>query len=607
MNCHRCATPLPDNSRFCLSCGADVSGEGYERTLALDVDPELLAKLQSELGGEYNIERELGRGGMAIVFLGHDAHLGRKVAIKLLPPELTFGSSGLVERFKREARTAATLDHPGIIPIYRVSSGGKLFWYVMKYLEGEGLDDILEREGQLAVDRTVDIVTQLADALGYAHRRHVVHRDIKPGNVMVDPEGRVTLTDFGIAKALDASALTGSGSMIGTPYYMSPEQCSGKKVSPASDQYSLAVMTYQMLGGHVPFTGDSVVDIIRKHVGDPVPPLGVLRPNLPAQVASVVERALAKNAEQRFETVADFARALDAAAQGFDVTLAPPARVRRGRSSQTALVSPVPGAIRTAKGTWRRRKAAIVGGVGSLVVVAAAAIVFWPNTAPDRPEEQPRAIAPNTQVAAGPSVPTDTAAPGDGASSRPDTTPAVASRPAVVPSQPQSARLTLSGVPAGATVTRDGRAVRGSRMDLEPGRRHTVTVALAGYEPWTESFAPRAGERITRAVTLRSVPSGSAPQQTSPTAPQPEPAAPAAAQPARPAVGFISLVTQPRSTVFVNGVARSSPLVNFQVAAGVVRLRFQVQDSTIWWAADREVTVNPGDTIRLGLLRLVRP
>lgn len=608
MNCYKCATPVPENSRFCLSCGADLSGETAERTLPMEADPELQMKLQAELGGDFIIERELGRGGMAAVYLAADAHLGRKVAVKVLPPELTrHGGAGLVERFKREARTAATLDHPHIIPVHRVSTGGKLFWYVMKYLEGEVLDSILKREPQLPVERTVDIIRQVAEALGYAHGRHVVHRDVKPANVMLDENDWVTVTDFGIAKALDTSSLTGSGAMIGTPYYMSPEQCSGKPVTGASDQYSLGVMTYQMLGGHLPFIGESVVEIIKKHVMDPVPPLGVLRPNLLAQVVSVVERALAKNPEQRFETVTDFARALDAAVQGLDVTLAPPARVRRGRGSQTALVSPVPGAIRTAKGTWRHRKAAIVGGVGSLVVVAAAAIVFWPNAATDRPGELPSASAPSTQLAAAPGVPTDTSAVRDSASARPDTTPAAASPPAVVPIQPRSARLTLSDLPAGAAVTRDGRAVRGSRMDLEPGRRHTVTVALAGREPWTESFTPRPGERITRAVTLRPVPSASAPQQASPMTPQPEPAALAAAQPARPAVGFISLVTQPRSTVYVNGVARSSPLVNFQVAAGVVRLRFQVQDSTIWWAADREVTVNPGDTARLGLLRLVRP
>jgi serine/threonine-protein kinase len=261
---------------------------------------------------------------MAIVYLGRDAHLNRKVAVKLLPPELTYGGGTTIERFKREAQTAAKLDHPNIIPVYRVAPGGTLVWYVMKYLDGEALDHMLAREGQLTVERTVDIVSQVAAALDYAHQNQVIHRDIKPANVVVDKNGRVTVTDFGIAKALDASTLTASGSIIGTPYYMSPEQCRGKKVGPAADQYSLAVMTYQMLGGHVPFDGESSVEIVHKHVADPVPPLGVLRPQLPERLLQVVERGLAKAAEQRFATAGEFAAALKAAAVGLDVTVAPP-------------------------------------------------------------------------------------------------------------------------------------------------------------------------------------------------------------------------------------------------------------------------------------------
>ena len=218
MNCFKCATPLPDGAKFCFTCGTDVSGEhghASDKTIAVEPDPEIMTRLQADIGTEYVIEKELGRGGMAIVYLGHDASLGRKVAVKLLPPELTFSSGSVIERFKREARTSATLDHPNIIPVYRVSQGKKLFWYVMKFLEGESLDTIVERDGQLAVDRTVDIVRQTADALDYAHQHQVIHRDIKPANIMIDAKGRVTVTDFGIAKALDAATLTATGSMIG--------------------------------------------------------------------------------------------------------------------------------------------------------------------------------------------------------------------------------------------------------------------------------------------------------------------------------------------------------------------------------------------------------
>jgi len=594
--CYRCATPVPGNSRFCNSCGADLSGESPERTLELDADNDLQIKLQAELGTDFVIERELGRGGMAVVYLGRDSHLGRKVAIKVLPPELTFGSSGLVERFKREARTAATLDHPGIIPVYRVSTGGKLFWYVMKYLEGESLDRVLAREGQLEVDRAADIVAQVADALGYAHRKQVVHRDIKPANVVVDTDGRITVTDFGIAKALDANTLTASGSMIGTPYYMSPEQCGGKRITGASDQYSLAVMTYQMLGGHVPFEGESVVDIIKKHVMDPPPPLDVLRPGLPRRIVTVVERGLAKAPDARFAEVTDFARALAAAAKGLDLADAPPSRVS-ARMSRTALVSPVPGALRSAKGTWREHKVAVFGGAGLVVVAAVAGVVLWPPARPRPPEAAPPIAAPIVAPAAPP--PSATVAPtvAESAGIAGDTAPPPAGR--VV----RQGRLVLTGVPAGAAVTRDGRRMRGARVELVPGRRHAVRVTLEGYEPWEQMIVARAGEEITRAVALVKLTTTPAPPPTGQAPP-----APAVAVPAQPTVGYLSLGTQPRSTIHVNGTpAPRYPLVNFQVPAGRVRLRFQVVDSTgLWWGQDREVTVGPGDTVRLGFIRLVR-
>ena len=216
MNCYKCATPVPDNARFCSACGTDVSGDSHSHvrdTPSVEQDRELFNKLQAELGTEYILERELGRGGMAVVYLGHDSRLNRKIAVKLLPPELTYASTSMVERFKREAQTAARLDHPNIIPVYRVAPGGKLFWYVMKYLDGQPLNDILEAEGQLDVERTVDIVSQAAAALDYAHQNKVVHRDVKPANVVVDkkvgqPFVRVSGLDEGIyywvVSAIDA-------------------------------------------------------------------------------------------------------------------------------------------------------------------------------------------------------------------------------------------------------------------------------------------------------------------------------------------------------------------------------------------------------------------
>ena len=327
VNCYRCDTPVPDSSRFCQACGADVSGGAAGSAVAIERDPELEERLAAELEGEFVIERLLGRGGMGTVFLARDLHLHRKVAIKVLPPELTYGP-GTVERFKREARTAATLDHSHIVPIYRISSTGKLVWFAMKYIEGETLATVLERERTLPPDRAAAILTRVAEALGFAHQHGVIHRDVKPANVMLDHRGWVTVTDFGIAKAVDSNSLTGSGALIGTPFYMSPEQCAGKRtITGATDQYSLGVMAYQMLSGRLPFVGESTVDIIKQQCFDQPPPLGTLLPQLPPRLIAAVERALNKEPERRFASVTDFARAIAGSIQGEPPTV--PMRARR--------------------------------------------------------------------------------------------------------------------------------------------------------------------------------------------------------------------------------------------------------------------------------------
>ena len=644
MNCYKCRTPIPDNSRFCSACGADVSGDSHahanDATVGIEQDPQLSAKLQGELGAEYILEKELGRGGMAVVYLGRDAQLGRKVAVKVLPPELTYGGKGsMIERFKREAQTAAKLDHPNIIPVYRVSPGGTLFWYVMKYLDGEPLDKILEREGRLGVARSVDIIVQVADALDYAHLNQVVHRDVKPANVMVDKKGRVTVTDFGIAKALDANTLTASGSIIGTPYYMSPEQCKGRHVGPAADQYSLAVMTYQMLGGHLPFTGDSAVEIVHKHVADPVPPLGALCPQLPQRVVKVVERGLAKTPEERYATVADFARSLQAASRGVEFTVTPPTIPAGVRASKTALVSPVPGVLRTVKGRWRRSRRFILGGVGAVAVVAAVAVALAVRSggSPSSPVRadtstvgQQLAVQPpaaDTQRADStaaraplePRVPTQ-ATPSAGEPVRrgrasspvrpPQPAPAAqatqaASQPAAappVPTQaaapaPAAAYLSLGTQPI-STIFVNGQA-RGSRLaqlEVPAGTlqlRFQVTDSSGTWWAQDQSVTVAAGEHKVLGYLKLVRPSG---------------AAPLPAPPAAPAVGYLSLGTQPISTIYINGSPKGSRLARVEVPAGTVHLRFQVQDSSgTWWAKDVDVNVGPGEHKVLGYVRLVRP
>src|SRR6266705_3568653 len=297
MQCAHCASPVPDNARFCHTCGSAVSGpEGATAAINSSELQQMEGLLRADTAEEFTIERLLGRGGMAVVYLAKETHLDRKVAIKVLPHELTFGQG--VERFKREAKTAAALDHPHIIPIYRVASGHKIFWYAMKYLEGRSLEEVLKERRRLPLDETIAILDQVAKALDHAHRRHVIHRDVKPANIMLDAENRVVVTDFGIAKALTAGGLTASGSVVGTPYYMSPEQGMGGKVSGASDQYSVAVMAYRMLSGQVLFDGDSPIEILHKHCMAPAPSLETVQAGLPGHAGRCHARGTAPPAEE---------------------------------------------------------------------------------------------------------------------------------------------------------------------------------------------------------------------------------------------------------------------------------------------------------------------
>src|SRR2546426_1106153 len=234
-------------------------------------DPVIAALREATLG-HYEVLTELGRGGMATVYLAHDIALGRKVAIKVMSPAL-FSGEGMAERFKREARTAAQLSHPHIIPIFSVQESGDLLFFVMKFIEGRPLDSIIKEVGPLPIAMVRTILIQVASALGYAHRRKVIHRDIKPPNIMLDADGRAIVTDFGIAKVSETQGLTVTGATIGTPSYMSPEQCAAQELTGATDQYSLGVVAYEMLTGKLPFVADSVMAVMYAHFNQQPPPV----------------------------------------------------------------------------------------------------------------------------------------------------------------------------------------------------------------------------------------------------------------------------------------------------------------------------------------------
>ena len=304
--------PLQPGVRFCPSCGSDTSGEQTAvATRKLDRVSAMLAKgdagliqtLRQATLGEYEIVGLLGRGGMATVYLAHDISLDRKVAIKVMSPHLMSGE-GMAERFKREARTAGSLSHPHIIPIYAVKHAGDLLYFVMKFVEGRPLDGVIREVGALPFPMAQTIMQQVGSALGYAHRRGIIHRDIKPANIMLDVDGWAMVTDFGIAKVSDKQGLTMTGATVGTPSYMSPEQCAATKdLTHASDQYSLGVVAYEMIAGRLPFNADTVMAIMYSHFNDPPPPIQSVRADCPPGIAAAIMRMLQKEPEKRWPNI----------------------------------------------------------------------------------------------------------------------------------------------------------------------------------------------------------------------------------------------------------------------------------------------------------------
>ena len=272
---------------------------------------ELFTRLQAALADRYRVERELGRGGMATVFLALDLKHDRPVAVKVLRPELAAALGP--ERFLREIKLAARLTHPHILPLYDSGEADGFLFYVMPYVEGESLRDRLTRERQLPVDDAVRIAREVADALGFAHSQDVIHRDIKPENILFEA-GHAVVSDFGIARAINAAGgdrLTETGLAVGTPSYMSPEQAAGgRELDGRSDLYSLACVMYEMLAGAPPFTGPTVESVVRQHLTAEAPPITTARPGTPPGVARALERALAKTPADRHPTAAAFAEAL---------------------------------------------------------------------------------------------------------------------------------------------------------------------------------------------------------------------------------------------------------------------------------------------------------
>jgi hypothetical protein len=315
---------------------------------------EVVVRLSAALADRYVIERELGAGGMATVYLAHDVRHDRKVAVKVLRPELAAVLGA--ERFVVEIRTTAALQHPHILPLFDSGSADGFLYYVMPYIEGETLRDKLDRDRQLGIAEAVRITTEVADALDYAHRHGVIHRDIKPENILLH-DGRPMVADFGIALAVSAAAggrMTETGLSLGTPHYMSPEQATAEKeITARSDVYSLASVLYEMLTGNPPHTGSTAQQIIMKIIAEPVAAVTTLRKSVPPNVAAALVQALEKLPADRFESAVAFAEAL------------------RNPGFTTAFAAAHGGA-----GVVAADRAGIVTGLG-LVAVVATALAAW--------------------------------------------------------------------------------------------------------------------------------------------------------------------------------------------------------------------------------------
>ena len=311
VTCPRCGASLSASLTICAKCGAALSEAGAgDATYTGDQTEKLRARLQESIGEAFELMELLGRGGMGIVFRARERALDREVALKVLALDPVFAPEAY-GRFEREAKLAAKLDHPNIVPIFAVGHGNSIAYYTMRLVRGGTLESILASKKALEFDYCVRVLRDVAAALDHAHRQGVVHRDIKPANILLGESGHAMVADFGIAKALGNTTgnVTGTG-IIGSPAYMSPEQWRGEELDGRADQYALAVVAYEMLSGVRPFETARVEDLLTLHLSSEMPDITAIRPALPASADAALRRAMAKLSSERFSTVSGFVEAL---------------------------------------------------------------------------------------------------------------------------------------------------------------------------------------------------------------------------------------------------------------------------------------------------------
>jgi Protein kinase domain/zinc-ribbon domain/Gram-negative bacterial TonB protein C-terminal/PEGA domain len=513
MYCSRCGTQNDDASKFCRSCGLDLAATPLQGA------PELseIELVRHELKAEYEIVEELGRGGMAIVFRARERQLDRDVAIKVLPFSLAFDKE-FVERFQREARTAAKLEHPNIIPIYRVGRSGRAIYFVMKFLRGKSLSAVLAARHTLPPGEIRQVLVQVARALAYAHKSGIVHRDIKPDNIMFDEHGQAVVTDFGIAKAASGSRLTGTGMSIGTPHYMSPEQARAQALDGRSDIYSLGVVAYQCLSGAVPYDGDDSFSIGYKHIMEevPTPPLDSAEQR---ELFGVVRKMMAKTPDDRFQSAEALIAVLEGAGGFSAVTLASaPTRAipslggaRPGGAPTTPVPRPTPRPaaepkhpVITTLFLWLLIVGSIVGG-GAFYAYRRGWLLASPP------------VIPPGLAASGPGVDSGglvgdsgrppAAATGAGSTAGGATPPETDTSHARLPPAGTPGKLRLQGIPAGARVVLNGQPVKAKQLDIPPGI-YTLAVRAPGYDPFERQVVITPGAASTVRVDMTVAGSG---------------------------------------------------------------------------------------------------
>ncbi len=531
MFCSRCGIAVQNTAKFCPSCGLDLSATTPLAAVPDRAEPTEVDVVRNALKDEYESIEELGRGGMAIVFRARDKHLDRDVAIKVLPFSLAFDAE-FVERFQREARTSAKVEHPNIIPIYRVGRSGRVIFFVMKYMRGESLSEIVARRGQLVPDEISRILVQTASALGYAHKNGIVHRDIKPDNIMFDELGHAVVTDFGIAKAASGTRLTGTGMSIGTPHYMSPEQARAQPLDGRSDIYSLGVVAYKCLTGSFPFDGEDSFTIGYKHIMEELPE-PAMQTAEQRWLFQVIKQMMAKSPDDRFQSAQALVETLEgkgagATTGGREAALSAAAttvvaeRPRAtqdgipGMASPTTPTTPLPGTPPTPEPGEKKEKnktktGMLVGMVVLLLVGGGGVGGYWyffldAQWPPLFTRSDPTVVlvsadilsgsAPDPLLVAGPDSSQLAAA--DSGASMGDSAAAEPVSPAA--QLPDYGTLVIRA-PEGARVRIDGDSAKEDSLRVDTGP-HVIEAERPGYEAFRETIRVGRGQTTVVVVSM---------------------------------------------------------------------------------------------------------